>query len=99
MGTSASSKIITVLVFFLIAAVVGVSFSIDAPLIERYQRSKEKRAELQNQNNQLKEKLAELRSNQERFRTDPEFVERLARKNRRLRPGEVVFVFDTPEED
>lgn len=35
-----------------------------------------------------------MRENQRRFNTDREFVEMLARKNHRLFPGEVVFVFD-----
>jgi len=35
-----------------------------------------------------------MRENQRRFKTDREFVEMLARKNHRLFPGEVVFVFD-----
>ena len=34
-----------------------------------------------------------MRENQRRFNTDREFVEMLARKNHRLFPGEVVFVF------
>ena len=35
-----------------------------------------------------------LKDKQQRFKTDPEFVERVARMNRRVRPGELVFVFD-----
>ena len=34
-----------------------------------------------------------MRENQRRFNTDREFVEMLARRNHRLFPGEVVFVF------
>ena len=34
-----------------------------------------------------------MRENQRRFNTDREFVEMLARKNHRLFPGEVVFVY------
>ena len=38
--------------------------------------------------------IAEIRARQRRFNTDREFVETLARQNRRVFPGELVFVFD-----
>lgn len=38
--------------------------------------------------------IAEIRAKQRRFNTDREFVEALARRNRRVFPGELVFVFD-----
>lgn len=42
--------------------------------------------------------IAQLRENQRRFREDPDFVEAIARQNHRVFPGEVVFVFERPEE-
>lgn len=41
-----------------------------------------------------KREIAEIVENQRRFRTDPDFVEAIARRNRRVFPGELVFVFD-----
>lgn len=41
--------------------------------------------------------IAQLRENQRRFREDPDFVESIARQNHRVYPGEVVFVFETPD--
>ena len=38
-----------------------------------------------------------LKDKQQRFKADPEFVEHIARQNRRVRSGELVFVFDTDE--
>lgn len=38
--------------------------------------------------------IAEIRAKQQRFNNDREFVENLARQNRRVFPGELVFVFD-----
>ena len=38
--------------------------------------------------------IAEIKTKQNRFNTDREFVETLARQNRRVFPGELVFVFD-----
>ena len=37
--------------------------------------------------------IAKLKENQIRFRKDPEFVEMIARRHRRVFPGEVVFIF------
>lgn len=41
--------------------------------------------------------IAQLRENQRRFRTDPDFVETIARQSHRVYPGEVVFVFEAPD--
>ena len=38
--------------------------------------------------------INEIRARQRRFNTDREFVEQLARQNRRVYPGELVFVFE-----
>lgn len=38
--------------------------------------------------------IALIKAKQRRFNTDREFVESLARQNRRVFPGELVFVFD-----
>jgi cell division protein FtsB len=44
----------------------------------------------------MQQQLAALERQQARFRDDPEFVEHVARQNRRARPGEIVFIFDMP---
>ena len=41
--------------------------------------------------------IAQINENQHRFKTDPDFVEQIARQNRRVFPGELVFVFDEEE--
>lgn len=41
-----------------------------------------------------KYEIKTLKDKQQRFKADPEFVEHIARQNRRVRPGELVFVFD-----
>ncbi len=38
--------------------------------------------------------IDEIRAKQRRFNADREFVEALARQNRRVFPGELVFIFD-----
>ena len=41
-----------------------------------------------------KAEIAELKEQQRRFYVDRDFVEKLARRNRRVYPGELVFIFD-----
>ena len=55
---------------------------------------KRKDAELARKIEEKKLEIAELQSNQRRFRTDSEFVEAIARKQHRVFPGELVFIFD-----
>ncbi len=53
-----------------------------------------KNAELQARIDQKKADIAKLVENQRRFRSDPDFVEAIARQNHRVFPGEVVFIFE-----
>ena len=41
-----------------------------------------------------KAEIAELKDQQRRLSADRGFVEKLARRNRRVYPGELVFIFD-----
>ena len=41
-----------------------------------------------------KAEIAELKEHQRRFSTDRGFVEKLARRNRRVYPGELGFIFE-----
>ena len=62
-----------------------------------YRRSeslKKQNAELQATIDRKKQEIAILEENQRRFRTDADFVEMIARQNRRVFPGELVFTFD-----
>ena len=45
------------------------------------------------QNEALRKKISDLKNRQERFKNDPEFVERTAREMGMLKPNEVVFKF------
>ncbi|MBR0197873.1 MAG: hypothetical protein IJQ34_07045 [Kiritimatiellae bacterium] len=44
-----------------------------------------------------KREIAILRENQQRFKTDSEFIETIARQNKRVFPTELVFVFEDNE--
>ena len=60
----------------------------------RSESLKQKNAELQETIDRKKHEIAQLMENQRRFRTDADFVEMIARQNRRVFPGELVFTFD-----
>jgi uncharacterized membrane protein (DUF106 family) len=51
-------------------------------------------ADLQHRIDIKKKEIAEVKEKQFRFGTDREFVEGLARENRRAFPGEIVFTFE-----
>lgn len=50
--------------------------------------------ELQAEIDAKKREIAKLKDNQRRFRTDPDFVEMIARQNHRMFSGELVFIFN-----
>ncbi len=65
-----------------------------------FQRSRSLRKQYEEKQFQVEEKrkeIAALVEKQKRFQTDPDFVEQIARQNRRVFPGEFVFVFEKRE--
>lgn len=73
-------------------AVGGVCF-----LFPKYNRERALRRQVAELDQRIAEKRAEiskLSENQRRFKSDRDFVELIARKNRRVFPGELVFVFE-----
>lgn len=40
-----------------------------------------------------RQEIAKLLENQRRFKTDSDFIETIARQNRRVFPGELIFIF------
>lgn len=82
-----------------VACIACIFFVIklNAPLTEKLKRLEMQCAELEEIIEEQKRQIAELKDNCNRFATDPEFVERQARKNHRIRPGEVEFIFDAPK--
>ena len=87
-------KLFQGLFFVVFGAIVATGLMITLPKyrqaagLEREKAELDRRIELKNQ------EIAAVREKQNRFRTDREFVEGLARENRRVFPGELVFVFD-----
>ena len=64
------------------------------PNYRRAQSLKRENAELQETIDRKKQEIATLLENQRRFRTDRDFIEMIARQNRRVFPGELVFTFE-----
>jgi cell division protein FtsB len=60
----------------------------------RSQSLKERNAELARQIDEKRREIADLLDRQRRFKTDRDFVETIARRNKRVYPGELVFVFE-----
>lgn len=81
----------------LVMAVVGIGL-LFWPKYRKIESLSQRRTQLQSAMALHQATLHDIKRRQERFATDPEFVERVARQNRRARPGELVFVTepDTP---
>jgi len=67
------------------------------PKIQRYHDSYSKRAECQDENRRLASDLKKIRDKQERFSSDPLFVERTARDIGMAKPDEIVFKYTNEE--
>lgn len=73
---------------------VGAGVMITYPKYHQALGLEKERARLMRQIEDKKMEIASVRERQRRFNTDREFVETLARQNRRVYPGEIVFVFE-----
>jgi len=78
----------------LVLFIVGVGSFMAYPSYKRCQALKLQDADLQRRIDKKHQEIAELRENQRRFNCDADFVESIARQNRRVFPGELVFIFE-----
>ena len=78
----------------LLAIIVFIGAYMAWPTYLRGNSLKEEDAKLSRQIEEKKREIERLRDFQRRFRTDPDLVERIARQNGRVYPGELVFIFD-----
>ena len=86
--------------WFTIVLVTGILVGGVALVWPVFQRSRSLRrvdSEKQVLIEEKKKEIAALVEKQKRFQTDPDFVEQIARQNRRVFPGEFVFVFEKEE--
>jgi hypothetical protein len=82
------------LFFAAFVAIVVTGALITWPKYRQAAGLEQARADLQHRIDLKKKEIAAVKEKQVRFRTDREFVESLARENRRAFPGEIVFTFD-----
>lgn len=76
--------------------IAGVFVFLGLVTFPKYQRScelKKRSLELEEVIEKKKREITELKEFQQRFRSDPDFVEKIARQNHRVYPSELVFVF------
>jgi len=78
----------------LVLLIVGIGSTMAYPSFKRGQALKRQEADLQRRIDRKKQEIAVLQDNQRRFKSDADFVEAIARQNRRVFPGELVFIFE-----
>lgn len=86
-----------VLQVFFILGFVGIVVAGGMVSYPKYRQASglaDERARIQRRIDEKVREIADIKAKQQRFNTDREFVETLARRNRRVFPGELVFVFD-----
>lgn len=85
------AKIVTISLL----AVIGVLGALSVwPTYLRGRSLKAQDEDLARRIEEKKREIARLVDCQKRFRTDPDLVERIARQNGRVYPGELVFIFE-----
>ena len=87
-------KVLSVLTTCVLVLIVIGGLVMIYPNYRRSESLKKQNAELQATIDGKNREIARLKGNQDRFRTDADFVEMIARQNRRVFPGELVFTFD-----
>ena len=94
MQDSLKEKIVRAFAVAILLAVFVAGLVFVRPDYLRSQSLKERNAELARQIDEKRREIADLLDRQRRFKTDREFVETIARRNKRVYPGELVFVFE-----
>ena len=93
MHNELKEKILSVLTSCVLVLVVIGGLVMIYPNYRRSESLKRQNAELQETIDRKKREIALLAENQLRFQKDADFVEMIARQNRRVFPGELVFTF------
>ncbi len=88
------AKVLVVTWWLAVAGVVAAGAIFCVPKFNRGDSICRKREEIARRINAKRAEIARLRENRERFKKDPAFVEYVARKARRVFPGETVFIFE-----
>lgn len=75
-----------------VSLVIGV-VCVFLPKCYSYQELKRRKQALEESNTKMEASIRAIEKKQERFRSDPEYVERVAREQGMVKPGETVFRF------
>jgi len=66
------------------------------PKFNTLRKMQKDKNELKQENQRLETEIMQLRTKQERFTSDPNFVERTAKEMNMIRTNEIVFIFEKP---
>ena len=92
-------KTFRIILFLVLAGCAAVAaWTVFGPMLAEHSARSCERRRLLAENNEIERRTGELRRKQNEFETDPEYVELTARRENRVRPGEVVFDFGEPAE-
>ena len=94
MSESLNDRVVKYLTYFVLLLIVVGGTWMMVPDYRRSEALKRQNAELQEQIDSKKREIERLVENQRRFKTDADFVEKIARQNHRVLPGELVFIFE-----
>lgn len=87
-------KLFRILFLVLFIAIVAAGVFTAYPKYRKAESLDRTRADLEQRIAEKRRAIDELKEKQSRFSVDRDFVEALARENRRVFPGELVFIFD-----
>ena len=87
-------RLFQLLFFAAFACIVVTGVMLSYPQYRQAEGLRAEHARIRKQIEEKKAQIEAIREKQRRFNTDREFVEALARQNRRVYPGELVFIFD-----
>lgn len=94
MSESVKEKLMRWFTISMLLVIVVVGLVTAYPQYCNSRSLKQREADLQAQIEAKQKEIAKLIENQRRFSSDADFVESIARQNRRVFPGELVFVFE-----
>lgn len=97
MREETKEKLYSGIVLALVLAALTTGLVQVAPVFRRYCELKRQVRDREERKAETERRIAEIGEKRRRFATDREFVESIARQNRRVYPGEIVFVFEDGE--
>ncbi len=94
MDESIKEKVFRWFTVVLVLAVLVAGGVLAWPTYCRRDALRRQDVELAAQIDEKRREIAEVKEMRRRFETDPDFVEAIARRNKRVFPGELVFIYE-----